>query len=85
MHSDFTQLDDIWMNHEYIDTETGIQKVKFKSSFSPRFYPVYDLVKLGFKKLSLTRFHPAGDWILKVELKLSLSGVLKSKFLKTGI
>jgi len=32
---------------EFIDTETGIQKVKFKSSLAPRFQPVGDFVKTG--------------------------------------
>jgi len=52
--------------------KSGIQKVEFTSSFSPRFHPACDLVKTGI--------NPVGDWSSKEELKSSWSGVLKSKF-----
>ena len=50
--------------------------------YAPRFYPVDDWENIRLKNLSLSRvysprFHPVGDWNSKVELKSSLSGVLK--------
>ena len=66
-----------------------ISKVEFKLSYSRVLKWIFDLPvftltlwKLGLKKSSLSRvfaprFQPVGEWNSKVELKSSLSGVLK--------
>jgi len=59
----------------------GFKKSSSSRVYAPRFQPVGDLEKLGFKsRVYEPRFHPAGDWSSKVELNSSWSGVLKSKF-----